>query len=392
MVIWLYYGHMIRAVSNPFRRPDPVAWDAVAAAPFAAEDIRKVHRSLPEYAPTPLVRLPALADCLGVGQVLVKDEAHRFGLKAFKALGASYAVYRWFAEREEVPPPERFYREFRPGGHATLCTATDGNHGRGVAWVAEKLGLRAEVFMPKGTVPARVESIRSHGAEVHVIDGDYDDAVIRCAEQAKRHGWQIISDTSWPGYEQIPRWIQAGYVSMFEEIQEQYEGVIDVAFIPGGVGALAATAAWWFSRPGYESVKLVSVEPVSAACLLESVENGGEPRKAQGALDSVMAGLNCGVPSPVAWPLIRDRFDVFMVIEDSAALEAMRWYYRQRGDDPRIVSGESGAATLGGLMTLCGEDQFNAARELLGVDCHATVLLLSTEGATDPEHWERVVK
>lgn len=383
---------MIRAVANPYRKPDPVICNPEDASSFAADDIRELHRSLPEYAPTPLVALPALAEYLGVSQVLVKDEACRFGLKAFKALGASYAIYKWFAARGAVPPAGRFYGEFRPSEDVTLCTATDGNHGRGVAWVAQKLGLRSVIYMPKGTVSARVENIRSHGAEVHVIDGDYDDAVALCASRAETHGWQIISDTSWPGYEQIPRWIQAGYVTMFEEIHEQCEGVIDVAFIPGGVGALAATAAWWYSRPGYESVKLVSVEPVSAACLMESVENGGEPRKAQGALDSVMAGLNCGMPSQVAWPLIRDRFDLFMTIEDEAALEAMRLYYHPLGGDPRVVSGESGAATMGALLTLCNDDRMNEACGLLGLDQSATVLLLNTEGATDPEHWARVVR
>lgn len=382
---------MSRAIVNPFRKPDPIEWDESIASVFGAEDIRDLHRSLLEYAPTPLVTTSRGVQTFGSARLLIKDESHRLGLKAFKALGASYAVHKWFAQRQAVPPAGRFYREFKSSEDVTLCTATDGNHGRGVAWVAQKLGLRAVIYMPTGTVRARVESIRSHGAEVHVINGDYDAAVTQCAEQARSNGWQIISDTSWAGYQQIPRWIQAGYVTMFEEIHEQSEGEIDIAFIPGGVGALAATAAWWYSRPGYEGVKLVSVEPVSAACLLESIESGGEPHKASGDLDSMMAGLNCGMPSQVAWPLIRDRFDLFMTIEDEAALMAMRYYYRGLSGAPSIESGESGAATLGGLLTLCDSEGMAEARRSVALDANSTVLLLNTEGATDPEGWQRVV-
>jgi diaminopropionate ammonia-lyase len=178
---------------------------------------------------------------------------------------------------------------------------------------------------------------------------------------------------------------------MFEEIHEQSGGEIDIAFIPGGVGALAATAAWWYSQEAFSQVKLVSVEPVSAACLLESIENGGEPHKARGDLDSMMAGLNCGMPSQVAWPLIRDRFDVFMTIDDEAAMMAMRYYWRGLGGAPSIESGESGAATLGGLLTLCDSEGMAETRRSVALDANSTVLLLNTEGATDPEGWQRVV-
>ncbi|MBD3332941.1 diaminopropionate ammonia-lyase [candidate division GN15 bacterium] len=382
---------MSRAIVNPFRKPNPVTWDESIVSAFRAKDIRDLHRSLPAYAPTPLVKTTSSARISGSARLLIKDESHRFGLKAFKALGASYAVYKWFAQRQAVPSAERFYQEFKPSEKVTFCTATDGNHGRGVAWVAEKLGLRAVIFMPKGTVKARVENIRIHGADVHVVDGDYDAAVALCAEQAERNGWQIISDTSWPGYQQIPRWIQAGYVTMFEEIHEQCEGEIDIAFIPGGVGALAATAAWWYSQEAFSHVKLVSVEPISAACLLESIENRGEPRKASGELNSMMAGLNCGMPSQVAWPLIQDRFDLFMTIDDEAAEAAMRYYHRGLGGAPSIESGESGAATLGALLTLSEKEGMAEARRSVALDANSTVLLLNTEGATDPDGWERVV-
>lgn len=367
-------------------------------APLEDNKIALVHRSLPEYAPTPLVPLPRLAEKLGVGNIQVKDESYRFGLAAFKALGSTWAIYCDLLSRPELagrlPDAVNFYKEVNLSpGLLIYATATDGNHGRGVAWTARKLGQKAVIFMPQGTVDARVENIRKEGAEVIVVDGDYDDAVAECRKRADQHGWQIISDMSWDSYTEIPQWIQAGYRTLFGEIAESHDGDIDVILIPGGVGALAACAGWFFSQPQYQKTKVVSVEPINAACLLEScLSPDGTASGITTPLDSIMAGLNCGTTSPVAWPFIRNRFDAFLAIEDHWALEAMRAYYHPTADDSRIISGESGAATLGGLLALRQDSSLVEHRSALNLDHNATVLLLNTEGATDPIHFSDVVR
>ncbi len=391
---------MTKFVSNIHRQTSP-QWPADTVAAFTAPDISAVHRSLSEYRPTPLLSLPNLAHELTVGEILVKDESHRFRLKAFKALGSAYSIYRFvrqYLERpgRQCPPADQFYRESTlPKGTFVFCTATDGNHGRGVAWIARQLSQRAVIYMPTNSAHARIENIRKEGAEVVVVDGSYDDAVARCAKDAHARGWQIISDTSWPGYEEIPRWIQAGYLTMFEEIHADNDAGFDIVIVPAGVGALAAAAAWYYNcvypepRP-----KLVSVEPVGADCLLQSiVSETGEPVSLKGQFASIMAGLNCGTPSTIAWPFVKRGFDLFMTVTDDAAREAMRTYYRSTGDDPRIISGESGASGLAALLTLCNESSVAAddARAFLSLSPSTKVLLLNTEGDTDSEGFGEIV-
>jgi diaminopropionate ammonia-lyase len=393
---------MCRLCLNPYRQSDP-RWDRYDCATFESEDILEVHRSLPEYEPTPLISLPALASQLGVGRILVKDESHRFGLKAFKALGATYAIYRYLKRDIEthggsLPDASEFYRtpdSIQPGSY-TFCTATDGNHGRGVAWAARQLNQRAVIYMPENTVPARIENIRSEDAEVVIIDGNYDKAVRRCAADAEEHGWQIISDTSWPGYEKIPRWIMAGYTTMFREIHEmQNEQVdVDVVYVQAGVGSLAAAVSWFYNKAYTKrTTKLVSVEPIGADCLLESIRSpGGNPTQSLGKQDSIMAGLNCGTPSHVAWPLIKTGFDLFLSIPDDYSIKAMRRYYHPLGNDPQIISGESGAAGLAALIALCENDSLAIARDDLSLTSNSTILLLNTEGDTDPVNFEVTVR
>ena len=294
-----------------------------------------------------------------------------------------------------------------------FCTATDGNHGRGVAWIARKLSQRAVIYMPRNSARARIENIRKESAEVIVVDGTYDDAVARCALDAEQNGWQIISDTSWPGYEEIPRWIQAGYLTMFEEIHADNDADFDIVSVTAGVGALAAAAAWYYNRVYPEPrPKLVSVEPIGADCLLQSILSvTGEPVSLKGQLASIMAGLNCGTPSCIAWPFVKQGFDLFMTVTDDAAREAMRTYYYPRVSkppfgsaqdrlgfrpteekrDPRIISGESGASGLAALLTLCNDASFSDARSLLDLSRSSRMLLLNTEGDTDPEGFGEVI-
>jgi diaminopropionate ammonia-lyase len=362
-----------------------------------------LHRSLREYNPTPLISLPHLAKTLGIGRLLVKDEGQRFGLKAFKALGATYAIYKFISAEYEksghdIPPPESFYatEDIVPYGRYTFCTATDGNHGRGVAWTASKLRQKAVIYIPENTVPARVDNIRQHGAKVHIVKGDYDDAVRICRDEAQKNGWQIISDTAWQGYETIPRWIMAGYISIFKEIDESMkkEDSIDCFIVQGGVGALAASAAWYYNTVHWQAdLKIVSVEPREAACLMESIDtHEGDPVKSSGSLDSIMAGLNCGTPSITAWPLIKQGIDLFMTVSDKDAVEAMRAYYYPKDDDPRIVSGESGVSSMAALKVLCRHDDYKEALDFIGLNSQSTVLLLNTEADTDPEFFKNAVK
>ena len=354
-----------------------------------------MHQSVSGYQPTPLIELPGLASRLGLGRILVKDEAHRFGLRAFKALGGTYAIYRYVSEYlasrgRFCPAAECFYTGigFLEADEITFCTATDGNHGRGVAWAARLLRQKAVIFMPRGTVEARIQNIRQEGAVVRIIGGTYDNAVSECQRVAAAEGWQVVSDTSWPGYEQIPRWIMAGYLTLFREIASTFSAGrgIDCVLVQGGVGALAGAAAWYFRRASpWSGAKLVSVEPLEAACLFESIESpDGEPVMSRGRQDSIMAGLNCGTPSPVSWPLVKQGFDLFLAISDASCVEAMRCYYHPAGGDRRIISGESGAAGLAALLDLMTNTEFREAREYLGLGPNSTVLLINTEGDTDP--------
>lgn len=392
---------MCRFFENPYREVDP-DWEPSVTAPFESRDTLDLHRSLDAYKPTPLVSLPHLARTLGVGKLLVKDESLRFGLNAFKALGSTYAIFKFLHRHYKeqgkfVSLARDFYRNtgaIEPGKF-TFCTATDGNHGRGVAWTARQLRQQSVIFVPANTVSSRVLNIEREGARVVTVDGTYDDTVAAMAEQAEVNGWSIISDMSWPGYEEIPRWIMAGYTTLFAEIDRAIgpKDKVDIAFIPSGCGALAGTAAWHYNKVlGTSRPRLVSVEPSDADCLLQSIESeGGLICSLDGGQTSIMAGLNCGTPSPAAWPLIKSGFDLFMTISDVAAIEAMRTYHRPGGEDPSIISGESGAATLAGLSTLMSGESMAPARENLGLTPDATVLLLNTEGDTDSDHYRRVV-
>ncbi len=362
-------------------RQDPVP---AALVPPPAGDALAFHRSLPGYRLTPLLALPALAAELGLGALWVKDEGQRFGLNAFKALGASWAIHRWM----------RAHADGRP---ATFATATDGNHGRAVAWTARTLGQKAVIFLPRNTAPARIAAIRGEGAEVVVVDGTYDDAVGRVAAESAAAGWHVISDTAYPGYLEIPRWIMAGYETIFVETGEQLEAAAargpTVVLVQAGIGGLACAGVCFYARrSGMPRPRIAAVEPTDADCLLESITApGGEIRKARGAQGSIMAGLNCGTPSPAAWPTLRAGIDLFLAVDDGFAEEAMRRLAAGGGGDPRVVAGESGAAGLAGLLTLCREPGLGTAREALGLGPESRILIVNTECATDPSGYRRIV-
>lgn len=348
--------------------------------------------------PTPLVPLRGLASKLGVGHIDLKDESKRASLGSFKALGASIALIRLI---QRIWPEKQYHAKDLFGGkHAaelagfTVISATDGNHGRSLAAAAHDIGCRCVIVLHKNVSMEREEAIASHGATIVRITGNYDASVEEAARLAKENGWYVVSDTSYDGYEDIPRDVMQGYGTIAEEILEQLEvGANDGCpythvFLQGGVGGMAAGIASYFNeRFGAQRPTYVAVEPQQADCLFQSAM-AGRAANATGSVDSVMAGLACGETSPLAWRFLQASVDFFLTIEDGEAVEAMRVLARADTGDAPIVSGESGAAGLAGLMHLTGND---ALRAQTGLNNQARILLISTEGATAPAVYQELV-
>jgi len=362
---------------NPGRVPQP----SFASAPVApvGPGPRAFHRRLPGYAPTPLVEASALAAELGVGRLWCKDESARLGLPSFKILGASWAVYRLLTERMGGEPAWADLDELRSAvaalGPLSLVAATDGNHGRAVARMANLLGLGAHVLVPAGTAAARIEGIESEGARVDIVDGTYDDAVAESARLADDHTL-VVSDTSWAGYTEVPSWVIEGYATIFAEVDEALAAAgaptPEVVLVPMGVGALTAAVVAYYSAGS----TVVAVEPLDAACGMASAARGA-PAEVPGPHESIMAGLNCGNVSVIAWPAVHAGVDVFVAVPDADAEQAMRDL-----DVIGIEAGETGGAALAGLRALAKSPGWRAT--VAGKD----VLVLCTEGATDPAGYE----
>lgn len=375
---------MIRFYANEAveRAPGKYPPPAPHPAPF--------HRGMPGYEPASLVAVPALARQVGVAALLVKDLSRCFGLPAFKIFGASWAVNRAVSERLGLPQAATFdelverARSVRP---LRLVTATDGNHGRAVAHMAALLGLDATVYVPEGTVQARIDGIEAEGARLEVVPGSYDEAVARAAQDAGER-CVVVSDTSWPGYVSIPAAVMDGYATIMAEIDEQLEALgaapPDVVLVQIGVGALGAAVGAHFAATAARPV-VVSVEPDDAACTLESLA-AGKIVTVPGPHRSIMAGLNCGTLSMIAWPVIAGTFGLAITVDDDRAREAMRLLA-----GAGIESGESGAAGLAGLLALLTAPELAAPRERFGIGADSRVLVFSTEGATDPEAYARIV-
>ncbi len=345
----------------------------------------------PGYAPTPLHSLPAIAHEAGIAALYAKDESQRFGLGSFKALGGAYAVAgvlsAELARRGAALSATtadlfagRYAAETRD---ITVACATDGNHGRSVAWGAQRFGASCAIFVHPGVSQGRIDAIAHYGATIHVVPGTYDDAVRAAAAEADKQGWFIVSDTSWPGYTEIPRDIMQGYRLMADEALDQWTGPPPThVFIQGGVGGVAAAVSVQMRARFDPAPDLIVVEPERAACLLASAA-AGMPTPAGGNLGTIMAGLACGEPSLIAWQELDRAAAAFLAIPDAAAIDAMRRLARAG-----IVSGESGAAGLAGL-SLAAQDP--AARQELALGPASRVLVFSTEGATDPALYARLV-
>ena len=325
---------------------------------------------------TPLIKLPGLAKSLGIKELLIKDESHRFGLNAFKALGASYAMSKQLDNNPEIN---------------TFCTATDGNHGRAVAWMAKKMNKKAIIYMPKGTIAARVDSIESEGAKVILINKGYDIAVEMASNESTRKNYCLIQDTAWLGYEKIPLDIMKGYWTQVHEITEQINSKkIDLVILQSGVGSWAASVVYYIKNNWKDIPYFMSVEPHSANCLFESIRLGTKVSvNSQNA--TKMAGLDCGSVSSLAWDILYDNLIGCVSISDELSEKSMRAFAKPIKNDTKIESGESGASALAALIGLCEQNKYNTFKEKIGLNKTSTVLLFNTEGATDPDNYRSVV-
>lgn len=364
-----------------------------------AEAVREFHKSFPMYAPTPLASLPETATALGIENIYVKNESFRFGLNAFKVLGGSYAIGNYLAGRLGRTLAETGYDVLtapetrKELGDITFITATDGNHGRGVAWTANTLGQKSVVHMPKGSVAERLNNIRLAGAEADIIDGNYDDAVRLSRKEAEENGWVIVQDTSWEGYEQIPAWIMQGYCTMGLEAYEQLPQKPTHIFLQAGVGSMAGTiAALFASIYGEDRPKVVIVEPNNADCFYRTAAaNDGKTHIVTGEMKTIMAGLACGEPCGLAWDILEDYADYFVAFPDWAAAKGMRILGNPMGRDDRVISGESGASAFGCMAAILTEPELAELKQELGLNETSRVLFFSTEGDTDRENYRKIV-
>lgn len=366
------------------------------------EGVRAFHKSFPQYDVTPLRSLDNLAHFLGVKGVFVKDESFRFGLNAFKVLGGAYAIGKYIARELGTDISGLSFEKLRSSeikgeiGDITFVTATDGNHGRGVAWAAHQLGQKSVVFLPKGSSQARVRNIEKEGALAIVTEVNYDDTVKLAAKYAKEHGGVLVQDTAWEGYEDIPLWIMQGYGTLIYEATEQVKasGSADLThvFLQAGVGSFpGAVQGYLSSFPGGRPITVI-IEPDQADCIYRSVKAGdGNTHKVTGDLSTIMAGLACGEPNTMSWEILRDYSDMFVSCPDTVAARGVRILGCSMKGDPQVISGESGAVGIGLLSLIMETEELGEMRELLKLDADSVVLCISTEGDTDPENYKRIV-
>ncbi|WP_300372867.1 diaminopropionate ammonia-lyase [Fusobacterium sp.] len=367
-------------------------------------DVYEFHKSLPNYTPTPLVDLKNLATYYGVKKIWLKDESKRFGLNAFKVLGGSYAIGKYLSQKlnkdiNELPYNVLISDEVKKElGDVTFVTATDGNHGRGVAWMANRLKQKSVVYMPKGSAQMRFDAIAREGADVTITDLNYDDAVRLANKGAEEYGWIMVQDTAWEGYEEIPLWIMQGYSTIINEVVEQLKACGDEkpthVFLQAGVGSFAGAVQGYLAHLyGDDRPITIICEPHGANCIYKSMEaNDGNPHNVTGDLTTIMAGLACGEPNTISWKILRDNADFSVSCDDQIAARGMRVLSSPLGDDTRVISGESGAVGLG-LFTVLSEkkEEYKEFMKALKIDENSKILCISTEGDTDIEGYKNVV-
>lgn len=369
-----------------------------------ANDAVNFHKSFKQYLKTPLFSLESMAERLGLGGIYIKDESYRFGLNSFKVLGGSFAIAKFIAKQigEDVGnlPYGRLISEElkRRIGEFTFYTATDGNHGRGVAWAAAQLRQKSVVYMPQGSSQTRLENIRKEGAYAQIKPANYDECVrIAAAESEETPGSALIQDTAWEGYEEIPTWIMQGYGTMAAEVAEQLDEIgaqrPTHIFIQAGVGSLAAAVQGYFANLYKDNCPVtVIVEPNAADCIYRSAASGdGDIRIVKGDMQTIMAGLSCGEPSPIAWDILKNHSSFFVSCPDQVSAKGMRMLASPLKGDRQVISGESGAVTMGLLAEIMQRKELEQLRDAMGLNSESRVLLFSTEGDTDPQKYLSIV-
>ena len=380
--------------------------DRIPPHNYSAAEVKKVrefHMSFDNYAATPLVELKTLASTLGVKSILIKDESSRFGLNAFKVLGGTYAITRLICKKLGVDVSDIDFNYIKSEarkkiGDVSFVTATDGNHGRGISWAASELGQNAIVYLPKNSAKRRVDAIRETGSTAIVTDMNYDDTVLEAQKKAAEIGGYLIQDTSWEGYTEIPQWIMQGYTTMAAEVVDQM-ALIGIhkpthVVLQAGVGGMAGSIAGYLANIyGEEELpKIIVVEPNEAACLFESARAAdGKPHSVGGDLKTIMVGLACGVPSPMAWGILKEYTDLFVSCDDTIAARGVRILANPLGNDIKIVSGESGAVGIGLLSIMMRNEEFSAIREELSLNDQSRILFFNTEGDTDPVNYGEIL-
>ena len=367
------------------------------------KSVRNFHATIEGYKATPLVSLDDLAKGLGVSRIYVKDESYRFGLNAFKGLGATYAIAKLICEKLDVDINSISFDYLKSPEVAekikdmVFVTATDGNHGRAVAWAATQLGCKSIVYMPKGSSIRRLQHIKDAGADVSITDVNYDEAVRIAKRKAEEIGGYVIQDTAWEGYEKVPNWICQGYTTMAYEAIDQMklEGITKPThlFLQAGVGSFAGAVLGYYANVFKGELPITTiVEPENAATIYKSaLTNDGEPHAVTGDLETIMAGLACGEPNVVTWEILRDFAKAYVSCPDYVAARGMRILANPVGNDKKVISGESGAVGLGLVSLLLEREELKELKDQLQLDENSVILCFSTEGDTDPEHYNKVV-
>ncbi|WP_312123762.1 diaminopropionate ammonia-lyase [Lysinibacillus boronitolerans] len=375
---------------------------ATAILPFFSLDqvkrVSQFQRTYDQFEKTPLHQLDALASCMDVEKIFVKDESYRFGLNAFKVLGGIYAIAQYVANKlgrniEELSFDQLKSPEVRAQvGNLTFISTTDGNHGRGVAWAARELGFQARIYMPAGSAAERLQHIKNEGAFAEITTMNYDDTVRYTSQLALENGWVLIQDTMWEGYEEIPLWIMQGYTTLVQEIVEQIQQAPTHVFLQAGVGSFAGAVVAFLQQYYEQDITFVLVEPHVANCYYESFKkNTDQFVTVGGEMQTIMAGLACGEPNPQAWQILKAYTKISISCEEEIAATGMRVLGNPLATDTRIIAGESGAAPFGCFYEIMTNEQYKELKHALHLNEQARVLFINTEGDTDKESYREIV-
>jgi len=390
----------IEIVQNNINKREKVKLDFLNEN--TAKKTLKFHSSFRDYRETPLVELNNLSKFLGLKNLIVKDESYRFGLNAFKALGGSYSIGKYIAKKlgrdiEDISYEDMISKEVKDKlGDITFITATDGNHGKGIAWTCEHIRQKAVVYMPKGSALERRDNIRALGARCEILDMNYNECVRFAYEESKRNGYIMIQDTSWKGYEEIPRWIMQGYLTMIYEAYlklEKRNTLPTHVFLQAGVGSMATAVTGFLSSIyGKKKPRIIIVEPNKAACIFKTAKiDDGKIHYAQDEMDTIMAGLACGEPVTIGWDILNSNCENFLSVSDNISAHGMRVFGNPLKGDKRIISGESGAVTLGVVSYIMQHEELNDIKKALDLNEKSVVLLFSTEGDTYKKGYRDIV-